>query len=222
MKTKIARWGNSLALRLPAEVVRDFGLREGQIVELTPNKPKIEIATERQYADGVPVYTLQELVAEARRLGPENESEMLDWGPDRGSEILPEDEYSRAKSLRTIHGAMLPEAGDVAWVEFDPVRGTEQAGRRPGLVISELEYHQVSTRALVCPITSRARPWPFNIVIPDGLSVHGVILVDQARMVHRPSRLFGPIGRLPLSIVGQVRGVLATLAGIGPTAAAQA
>jgi len=96
MKAKIARWGNSLALRLPAKVVRDFGLREGQVVEVTPNRPMIEIATGRQMVDGVPVYSLDELVAEARRLGPENESEMVDWGPDRGSEII-DDEYSRGE-----------------------------------------------------------------------------------------------------------------------------
>lgn len=109
---------------------------------------------------------------------------------------------------------MLPEAGDVAWVEFDPVLGTEQAGRRPALVISELAYHEISSRALVCPITSRTRPWPFNVLIPNGLTVQGVILVDQVRMIHRPSRLFERIGRLPPTIVGQVRGVLVTLAGI--------
>jgi antitoxin MazE len=96
MKAKIARWGNSLAVRLPAEVVRDFGLREGQIVELTPNKPKIEIATERQYVNGIPVYTMEELIAEMDRLGPEAVPETVDWGPDRGSEII-DDEYSRGE-----------------------------------------------------------------------------------------------------------------------------
>ncbi len=109
---------------------------------------------------------------------------------------------------------MLPEAGDVAWVEFDPAFGTEQAGRRPALVISERPYHEISSRAFVCPITSRARPWPFNVVIPPNLGVDGVILVDQARMVHRPSRLFGRIGTLPISLVGDVRAILLTLAGI--------
>lgn len=96
MKAKIGRWGNGLAVRLPAELVRDFGLREGQVVEMTPNKPKIEIATERQYVNGIPVYTMEELVAEMKRLGPENEPETLDWGPDRGSEII-DDEYSRGE-----------------------------------------------------------------------------------------------------------------------------
>jgi|SRR5215210_2707494 antitoxin MazE len=93
MRAKLARWGNSLALRLPAEVVRDFGLKEGQVVELTPNKPKIEIGTERPVVNGIPVYALEELVAEMK---PENEPEMVDWGPDRGSEII-DDEYSRGE-----------------------------------------------------------------------------------------------------------------------------
>lgn len=47
MKAKVARWGNSLALRLPAQVVRELGLKEGQLVEISPRKPGIEIGTQR-------------------------------------------------------------------------------------------------------------------------------------------------------------------------------
>lgn len=94
MKAKIARWGNSLALRLPAEVVREFGLREGQVVEIDPEKPDLRIRTGRPVVQGVPVYTLEEIVAEMDRLGPENEPEMVDWGPDRGLERI-DDDYSR-------------------------------------------------------------------------------------------------------------------------------
>lgn len=97
MQAKIARWGNSLAVRLPAEIVRDLGFREGQIVELTANKPKLEVAPregERRYtASGIPIYSLEELVAQMK---PEDEPEMIDWGPDRGSEII-DDEYSRGE-----------------------------------------------------------------------------------------------------------------------------
>jgi antitoxin MazE len=97
MKAKIAKWGNSLGLRLPAEVVRDYGIKEGQVVEINPKAPTtIEIQTERPVVNGIPVYTLEELVAEMKRLGPENEPELLDWGPDRGSEIIG-DEYSRGE-----------------------------------------------------------------------------------------------------------------------------
>ena len=96
MKAKLSRWGNSLALRIPAEVVRDFGLKEGQVVELDAKKPNLEIKTERPMRNGVPIYTLEELVAEMKRLGPENEPELVDWGPDRGAEII-DDEYSRGE-----------------------------------------------------------------------------------------------------------------------------
>jgi antitoxin MazE len=97
MQAKIARWGNSLAVRLPAEVVRDLGFREGQIVELTANKPKLEVAPraqERRYTpSGIPIYTLEELVADMK---PDEEPDLVEWGPDRGSEII-DDEYSRGE-----------------------------------------------------------------------------------------------------------------------------
>lgn len=96
MRAKIARWGNSLAVRLPADIVRDLGFREGQIVELTSHKPNLEIAPqpgERRRVNGIPVYTLAELLADMDRLGPEAVPPCVDWGADRGSEII-DDEYS--------------------------------------------------------------------------------------------------------------------------------
>jgi antitoxin MazE len=96
MKAKIARWGNSLALRLPAEVVREFGLREGQVVEIDPARPDLRIKTDRPVVNGIPVYTLDEMIAEMDRLGAANEPETVDWGPDRGTEVI-DDQYSRGQ-----------------------------------------------------------------------------------------------------------------------------
>lgn len=99
MQTRIARWGNSLAVRLPAEVVRELGLSEGQTVDLKPNRPNLEIAprqTGRRYVNGIPVYTLEELVADMDRLGPDAVPPLLDWGPDVGAEII-DDAYSRGE-----------------------------------------------------------------------------------------------------------------------------
>src|SRR5579885_2231981 len=80
---------------------------------------------------------------------------------------------------------MIPEIGDVAWVEFDPVIGTEQAGRRPALVLSDRTYHELSRRAVVCPISTRARPWAFNVPLPSGMITrYGVGRSDSN---HRPS-----------------------------------
>ncbi|MGA8294189.1 MAG: type II toxin-antitoxin system PemK/MazF family toxin [Rhodoplanes sp.] len=108
---------------------------------------------------------------------------------------------------------MLPDAGDIAWVEFDPVRGTEQAGRRPALVLTPQVYHQRSTRALVCPITSNVRPWPFKIMLPEGLKTTGAVLVDQLRAIDRSERLFTIIERAPREVLLEAIRRLAALLG---------
>lgn len=109
---------------------------------------------------------------------------------------------------------MLPRAGDIAWIEFEPVLGTEQAGRRPGLIVTALIYHEQSPRAVVCPITSNAREWPFNVPLPNGLKARGVVLVDQVRTVDRARRVFDVIDRVPPEVMDEVRAKLAVLVGI--------
>jgi mRNA interferase MazF len=107
----------------------------------------------------------------------------------------------------------LPDVGDIAWIDFDPAKGTEQAGRRPALVLTPLAYHQRSRRAVVCPITSSERIWPFNVVLPSGLRTRGSVLVDQVRAVERAERMFGIIERAPFELIIQVRLRLAALLG---------
>jgi mRNA interferase MazF len=108
---------------------------------------------------------------------------------------------------------MLPDIGDIAWIEFDPIKGTEQAGRRPGLILTSLWYHQRSGRAIVCPITSSEGPWPFNVILPSGLKTYGAVLVDQVRAIDRAGRMFGVIERVPAELLAEVRGRLAVLLG---------
>ncbi|SRR5579871_350159 len=106
---------------------------------------------------------------------------------------------------------MLPEIGDVAWVEFDPAMGTEQAGRRPALILSDRTYHELSRRAVVCPISARARPWPFNVPLPPGMITTGLVLVDQIRTIDRTQRMFKIIEHAPDMVIAAVRGCLAAL-----------
>lgn len=108
----------------------------------------------------------------------------------------------------------LPNVGDIAWVEFDPAFGTEQAGRRPALVLTPRAYHQRSRRTIVCPITSNARPWPWNVNLPRGLKTGGVVLVDQIRTIERAQRMFGIIETAPAELVAEVFGKLISLLGI--------
>src|SRR5579862_6764039 len=91
-------------------------------------------------------------------------------------------------------GTYLPECGDLIWTEFDPSRGREQAGRRPALVVSSAEFTENTGLAIVCPITSRVRPFPTSVVLPPGLPVGGEILVSHIRSIDtlaRPIRYAG-------------------------------
>lgn len=111
---------------------------------------------------------------------------------------------------------MLPDAGDIAWVELDPVLGSEQSGRRPALILTSRSYHEQSWRAVMCPITSRDKPWPFHVVLPGGLRTSGVVLVDQIRTVDRRHRVFEVVERAPDGLVDEVRGRVCALLGIDP------
>jgi mRNA interferase MazF len=106
------------------------------------------------------------------------------------------------------------DAGDIIWVDFDPVRGTEQAGRRPALVLSVSIYNEESGRAIVCPVTSNMRPWPFKVLLPDGLKTRGAVLVDQIRAIRQSKRVFGYIERAPDEVLSEARSKLAVLVGM--------
>jgi mRNA interferase MazF len=109
----------------------------------------------------------------------------------------------------------VPERGALAWVVFTPQAGREQAGRRPALVISPRVYHERSSFAVVCPITSNAQPWPWKVVLPEGLAISGAVLVDQVRSIDRAARRLRLVGDVPDAVLAEVQAKLAALFGIG-------
>lgn len=76
-----------------------------------------------------------------------------------------------------------PERGDIVWLDFSPQAGSEQAGRRPALVLSPAAYNRKAGLALMCPITSRVKGYPFEVVLPRELETTGVVLTDQIKSV---------------------------------------
>ncbi len=82
----------------------------------------------------------------------------------------------------------VPDTGDLIWTDFDPTRGREQAGRRPALVLSPAAFTENSGLAIVCPITSRVRPFPTSVVLPGGLPVAGEILTSHIRSIDTQAR----------------------------------
>jgi len=84
--------------------------------------------------------------------------------------------------------AYTPGAGDLIWTDFDPTRGREQAGGRPTLVISAAAFTENTGLAIVCPITSRVRPFPTSVVLPVGLPIVGEILISHIRSIDTEAR----------------------------------
>ena len=75
----------------------------------------------------------------------------------------------------------VPKRGDLVWLTFDPYAGHEQAGRRPAFVLSPVAYNRKTSLFLACPVTSRVKGYPFEVALPTGLPVSGVILADQIK-----------------------------------------
>jgi mRNA interferase MazF len=75
----------------------------------------------------------------------------------------------------------IPDRGDIVFLDFNPIKGREQRGYRPALIISPAVYSEKSSLALFLPITSQQKGYPFEVLLPEGLQTHGVILVDQIK-----------------------------------------
>jgi len=93
--------------------------------------------------------------------------------------------------------AYIPERGDLVWLTFNPQAGHEQAGRRPAVVISPAAYNGRVGLALFCPVTSQVKGYPFEVAIPAGLPVEGVILCDQVKSLDWRARQAEKISILP-------------------------
>jgi mRNA interferase MazF len=109
--------------------------------------------------------------------------------------------------------AYLPARGDLVWLEFDPQSGHEQAGRRPALVVSPTAYNRKVGLALLCPITSQEKGYPFEVALPPGLAIRGVVLSDQIKSLDWRVRRSAFITRAPATVLEQVIVRIATLIG---------
>lgn len=73
-----------------------------------------------------------------------------------------------------------PKRGDIVWITFTPQSGHEQRGIKPAITISPLEYNQKTNLGIFCPITSKAKGYPFEVKIKSK-KINGVILSDQIK-----------------------------------------
>src|SRR6185503_8666919 len=101
--------------------------------------------------------------------GQENHTREPAWGTRLGS-------TGRKRSLVKKY---VPKRGDLVWINFTPQAGHEQGGRRPALVVSDSSYNKSAGLALLCPVTSRVKGYPFEVELPANSRITGVVLADH-------------------------------------------
>jgi mRNA interferase MazF len=109
--------------------------------------------------------------------------------------------------------AYIPNRGDIVWITFNPQAGHEQAGRRPALVLSPAAYNGKVGLAILCPITNQIKGYPFEVLIPAGLSVSGAILSDQVKSLDWKVRQAELACTLPQKTIDEALQKLSTLIG---------
>lgn len=105
----------------------------------------------------------------------------------------------------------VPRRGDLVWISLVPQADHERSGRRPAAVLSPEVYNAKVGLALFCPVTSQVKGYPWEVAIPDGLEISGVVLADQVKSLDWRSRPATRICTLPESIVAEILNKLRTL-----------
>jgi len=104
-----------------------------------------------------------------------------------------------------------PRRGDIVWLTFTPQAGHEQAGHRPAITLSPESYNRKVGLALFCPITNHSKGYPFEVHLPQGCKISGVVLSDQVKSLDWKARRASFCCELPQDIVHEVLNKLGTL-----------
>lgn len=110
-------------------------------------------------------------------------------------------------------GEYVPDAGDIVSIDFDPQVGHEQAKRRPGLVLTDKRYNRASGLAIICPLTSQRKPYPFALPVTLD-NVEGAALIDQIKSLDWAARRAVFQSKAENNLLTKARQYLAVLLGI--------
>jgi mRNA interferase MazF len=112
-----------------------------------------------------------------------------------------------------VRSSYVPDAGHLIRIDFDPQTGHEQAGWRPAIVLSPVSYNRPTGLAIVAPITNQQKGYPFEVVLPAGLKVTGVVPSDAIKNVDWRARNARFVEAAPPAVLGAVQQRLGLLLG---------
>ncbi len=103
--------------------------------------------------------------------------------------------------------------GDIVIVDFDPSLGSEQKGKRPGLVVSNDTYHKYTNKfAIVVPITSTKRiGFPLHINLDSRTTIQGQILCEQPKTMDISVRNLKTVEKIPSDLLNQTLSIMKLL-----------
>jgi mRNA interferase MazF len=102
----------------------------------------------------------------------------------------------------------VPKKGDFIAVSFDPQSGHEQKGRRPALVVSNTLFNARTGLAMVCPLTTTDRRFPFHVAVVGNPDVRGFVMVEQVKSIDYGAREAKRIGRASNELLDVVLSIL--------------
>lgn len=80
-------------------------------------------------------------------------------------------------------GKYIPKQGDIAFVDFNPTKGHEQAGLRPCIIISNNVFNKYTKMVIVCPITSNEKEFPTHYLLKNTKKINGSVLCEHIRSI---------------------------------------
>ncbi|MBH3293431.1 endoribonuclease MazF [Serratia marcescens] len=105
----------------------------------------------------------------------------------------------------------VPDAGDIIWIDLDPVAGHEQGGHRPAVVLSPFSYNNKVGLLLCVPCTTKSKDYPFEVEISG--EREGVALADQVTCVDWRARKVTKKGTVSTSELADIRAKTKALIG---------
>lgn len=102
----------------------------------------------------------------------------------------------------------VPKKGDYIAVTFDPQSGHEQKGRRPALVVSNTLFNEQTGLAMVCPLTTTDRKYPFHVAVTNDPNITGFVMVEQVKSIDYQARKIKFIGKASDEVIDMVLSIL--------------
>ena len=82
----------------------------------------------------------------------------------------------------------IPKERDIVYIDFSPIKGHEQSGKRPALVLSNKLFNQFTNMAVVCPISQNTKPFPTHYELAKLKKIKGSVLCEHIRSIDYEKR----------------------------------